>query len=383
MEALTWDQVRRRRLARHSLLQRMPRERLLDAVSGTCGIHAQVMTAAELSIGVRVELTRSAVRKALWDERRLCKTYGIRGTIHLFPASEVALWMAAARARAARSARDEARRLQYLGLEPAQVVELVAAIRGALDGRVLTLRELGDEVVGRTGPWAAQTRNEAWVSGWPLWRTALGTAAAAGALCFGPGRGNEVTFTRPDQWLPEWHEVDADAALREVFRRYLQAFGPIGHGHFAAWFNLPPPAARDLVASLRRELVEVDVEGTRLFLAEADVDGYMEPAGSLRLLPHFDCYLRGFHPRQQLTGGHEERAAGGTGRFPVLLIDGMVAGVWERRTRRNGVEVRVEPFVRLTGELRRRLEVEAFRIGEILEREAELTVGPVAVRAHL
>jgi Winged helix DNA-binding domain len=135
---------------------------------------------------------------------------------------------------------------------------------------------------------------------------------------------------------------------------------------------------------MKAELVEVDVEGARLLLLDSDTDCDIPyEAGSLRLLPHFDCYLRGFHPREQLTGGHAERAAGGTGRFPVLLIDGRVAGVWERRARGRRLEVRVDPFTRLTKELRRQLEAEAATIGGVLEADSELTIGQVEVRAHL
>jgi len=49
---LTWGQVRRRRLWRHSLLERAPVERLAEVVGDACGIHAQLITAAELSVGV-------------------------------------------------------------------------------------------------------------------------------------------------------------------------------------------------------------------------------------------------------------------------------------------------------------------------------------------
>ena len=354
-------------------------------VGDLCGVHAQVATAAELSIGVRVETGRSQVRAALWERRVLVRTYGVRGTIHLFPARELPLWMAARRARAALRSAEDARRLREMGLGPGQLEELVAAAAEALDGRQLTLGELGAEIVARTGPWAAESANVAWVTGWPNWRRALGEAALRGLLCFGPNRGAQVTVVRPDQWLGDWQDVDPDAALRQVFKRYLATYGPASPAHFAQWFDLPVSAVKGLAGSLGEELDGVLVEGEPLLLPSGELRDEAEPSpqASVRLLPHFDCYLRGFHPRERLVAGHGERAAGGTGSFPVLLVEGRVAGVWERRQRGRRVEVRVDPFRRLGRPLQSLLEAEAARIGAFDGVPAELSIGPVEVRPHL
>jgi hypothetical protein len=45
--------------------------------------------------------------------------------------------------------------------------------------------------------------------------------------------------------------------------------------------------------------------------------------------------------------------------------------------------VRVDVFGRLSRQLSRQLQLEAARIGAFDEMEAELTTGPVEVRAHL
>jgi hypothetical protein len=66
---------------------------LAAAAATMCGAHAQVLSAAELSIGLRVAgATRSDVRAALCSERSLVKTFGPRGTVHLLPAGDLALW---------------------------------------------------------------------------------------------------------------------------------------------------------------------------------------------------------------------------------------------------------------------------------------------------
>jgi hypothetical protein len=71
---------------RHHVEPRLPRERALDAVAEITGLHAQVMSSAELTLWARVDdLERDAARRALWHERTLVKTWAMRGTLHLLP----------------------------------------------------------------------------------------------------------------------------------------------------------------------------------------------------------------------------------------------------------------------------------------------------------
>jgi hypothetical protein len=347
------------------------------------------MSAAELSIGIRVDgVTRRDVQAALWEQRTLVKTFGLRGTVHLFPSEELPLWMAALRARATL----DPRRYESLGLAPAELASVLEAIGDALDGQGLTIKQLGERVVRQAGSWAGAMASPAWGGAWPRWRKALGEAALAGLLCYGPPDGTEVTFVRPDQWLGLRPGNGPDEALAEVFRRYLRAYGPARPRDFAQWFNIPPRAARDLAGALKDELQEVDVEGYRSYVL-ADDARTIGAAGSIdseqlpvRLLPHFDCYVIGCHPRDRLLPPEwAERVPARTApsQLPELLVDGTVGGIWERRQAKGRLEVRVEPFGELDERQQHLLEQEAHRVGEIMETDANLTVGPVSIRPHL
>src|SRR5437879_837928 len=151
---VTWAEVCRQRLARSHLLHPAAPARLVDVVAAVCGVQAQVLSAAELAIGVPVwRLTRQDVRRALWERRSLIKTYGPRGTLHLLPARELSLWMAAMRGRADLRG---TRWYQASGLEPARAEALLEAIGGALDGRCLTREELAQQVAHRIGSWVRE-----------------------------------------------------------------------------------------------------------------------------------------------------------------------------------------------------------------------------------
>src|SRR5215212_3553011 len=99
MLSATWDDVRARRLARSSLVDRVGADRLVEVAYHLGGVHAQVQASAELQLAGRVEeITAADVRAALWDRRTLVKAWTLRGTLHLHPAHDLALWHAARRA---------------------------------------------------------------------------------------------------------------------------------------------------------------------------------------------------------------------------------------------------------------------------------------------
>lgn len=382
MRSLTWDEVLAQRLARQHMGELAPRARLAAVVSAVGGVQAQVSTAAELAIGARVaDVTQRDVRAELWERRRLVKTYSLRGTLHLHPADEMPLWTAARRAL---PDWREGRWQAAYGLEPARADAVLAAMADALDGRCLTRAELADAVAQRAGSWARERMAS-------IWADLIGMGFEAGLLCFGPSQGSSVTFARLDQWIGRAEEVEPEAALAAICRRYLATYGPATHRDFSEWFGgrrLPVDAARSLFKRLggeNGEIEEVVVEGKRAWLPKGDAATPAPPASGLpRLLPQYDCYILGSRfgrerivpeaARKRLFAYKNGRYEGAAGR-PLLLIDGVVAGMWERRVRGKRIEIRVEAFGTLTAEQRERLEAEAARVGEFMEARAALTLG--------
>jgi hypothetical protein len=106
----------------------------------------------------------------------------------------------------------------------------------------------------------------------------------------------------------------------------------------------------------------------------------------VRLLPYFDAYAIAAQPREALFPGEAYRRAlsgGQAGNYPVLLVDGVVAGVWHQRRRGRRTTVTVEPVGRrLTAGRERELREQVERVGDVLEAEAELVVGKVTVGPH-
>ena len=368
--SLTWEQVRAWRVARHELHARAPAGGMLDVVSRLCGVHAQLMSSAELTLWARVEdLHPDAVARALWEERTLVKQWAMRGTLHLLPAAELGLWHAGLG-----TYRHYLKPYWFrgFGLTPEQFEAMLAAIAEVLDGQLLTREELAAAVEARSGDAAlGEKMRESWGS-------MLKPAAFRGLLCFGPGEGQKVRFTRPESWLgAPIPRPDPDEALREIARRYLAVHGPAGREDLRRWWAVTPAAAGKLLRSLG-DAVEVEVEGEPLWLLERDVDALSsagEPAG-VRLLPAFDQYVVAatLQAERFMPGPFRDRIYRPQGWLsPVLLVDGRMEGVWRHERKGRRVEISIEPFVAVGTAVRRAAEEEAERLAAFLGGEPAIS----------
>src|SRR5262245_39674019 len=163
---VSWEQVLARRLDRHFLTE--PATSAADVAAALCGVHAQIITAAELSIGQRLAAGRDDVRAALWETRDLVKTFGPRGTVHLLPTRDLPRWTGALAAvpRPLPSFDPSVR------LTPAQLDEVVAGIGALLADSELTIDELDAALADEVGPWAVERCMPAFQDLWPRWRQA-------------------------------------------------------------------------------------------------------------------------------------------------------------------------------------------------------------------
>jgi hypothetical protein len=104
----------------------------------------------------------------------------------------------------------------------------------------------------------------------------------------------------------------------------------------------------------------------------------------VRLVPQYDCYVLGsrFGRDEIVPPAAQARIrAYKNGRFegavarPLVLLNGVVAGMWDRRPRGQRLEIQVEMFAPISHSQHRMLEAEVARVGVFLGKEATLTVG--------
>lgn len=366
----TWQHVMAWRLRQHQLDRRVAPESMIDVVARLGGVQAQLISSAELALWARVaNLDPDAVQQALWNDRSLVKTWAMRGTLHLLPASELQLWQVVP-ALDRRYLR--ASWLRYFGLSSAELERLTTAIGQVLDGQVLTRDELVDKVSTLLGSreLGQKLRHS--------WGMMLKPAAFRCQLCFGPSAGKNVRFTQPASWIGSMAPAEPDIAGRKVTRRFLCTYGPTTREVYAQWLGVSLTRAGALIQSLTDEVTPVDVEGTPAWALTSQLTQIAEARsqGVVRLVPAFDQYViaASRDASHLLPGPFRDRVYRPQGWLsPVILVDGRMDGIWRHERKGGRLLVRMDPFVNLPGWAREAAEAEAERLATFMNRRLELT----------
>jgi hypothetical protein len=306
-----------------------------------CGVQAQVPSAAALAVAVRrATATGAGVDEALRD-RRLMRTWAMRGTLHLLASDEAPAYLSLV--ATTRLWEKPSWQREFVSLEDMEA--LTEAIAAVLDGRTLSREELVAAVVDHLGR-GHESLEEQLRSGWAA---ALKPVAWQGVLCQATPSDDaptRVRFARPDQWLPGWTgQPDPADAARVVVPAYLRAHGPATMEAFDAWLTRSysrKAALRGWFAAVEDQLATVEIEGEgagesgqgAAYLMADDVDDLAatEPSETVRLLPGFDQYVLGpgTTAAAVVPPAHRRdvsRAAGWIS--PVVVAGGRVVGVWE------------------------------------------------------
>lgn len=310
------------------------------------GVQAQVTSSAALAIALRSKPPRGkappvdAAARALAD-RSVVRAWAMRGTLHLFAADDVPT-IAAALGR-----REMWRRpawLRWFGVTEDEMERLIDTIGEILDdGTPRTRAELSVEVGARLGEQAGKLLLGSWGS-------ALKIASDHNYLVQSAGEGAGVRFVRASRWIAGWRDEDPDEALAALVDRYLAVYGPATQKEVLRWWGVAVLSMlKPALEALGDALVDVEVNGVRGFARARDLDAIESTRptkGSVRLVGGFDPFIVGAGLRDQLLPAKYLKRVSRTAGWisPVVLVDGVAAGVWDAKRSADGLAVTIEPF---------------------------------------
>lgn len=305
------DVARSRVRAHH--LEPADQDSAVAVVSAMVAMQAQDYRGGLWSVGVRTpDLTEADVERALAD-RRIVRTWPMRGTLHLVAAQD-ARWLP--ELLGSRASQSAAGRRRGLGLDEAAVDTVRAAWEAALAGGSCLGRQELFALMNAAGVDSGDQRGP----------HLLRYFAEQGVLCFGPHQGKQPTYTLLSDWVPDARVLARDEALAELALRYFSSHGPATLDDFVGWAFLTKGDARAGMAACADQLEKLEIAGTEYWHAGMEV----APTG-VQLLPGFDEYVLGYKNRSAFARPETMAAVvpGGNGMFKAtVLYDGQVAGLW-------------------------------------------------------
>jgi hypothetical protein len=369
---ITWEQALAWRMRRH-LLDPVGSLSVPRVVGRLCGVQAQVASSADLAIRVRRTAQRPGETGRALSQGRLVKTWAMRGALHLLRPEDGGAFLSLI---ASGRSWERPSWQRYFGVTTRTLELLRSVAREALAGGPLTREELAAAVTARRG--LGHVGKEL-ASGWG---TLLKPLAWQGDLCFGPSRGNRVTFMLPEDASARWAGVpDPMDAAPVALSAYLAAYGPATADAFGNWLAGGWFGKRRLRAwfeELGDELAEVEVDGERRHVLARDLDDLVAtpPTLAVRLLPGFDQFVLGPGTADGRVVPAARRAAVSRQAgwiSPVVLAGGTVRGTWEL----DDAHVRIGWFREAGKPPRRALHEEVSRLAAIVGRPLDGTIAVV------
>ena len=276
------------------------------------------------SIGLRMQHgTDAAVEQAL-IERRIVRTWAVRGTLHMLVAEDLR-WLVALLGQ--RLIASGARRYRELELDAptlARSADLIAEhlSDGKSHSRTAILTMLHQHHISTAGQRAPHI---------------LQHAALRGLICQTNTVRNTPNYVAVDDALPHGKPMSPEEAVAELARRYFTSHGPATLNDFAWWSGLKVSDARAGIAANRAHLDEARIHDEAHWFAP--LQQAVTPQPRVHLLPGFDEYLLGYQRREDvIPRQHHAHWTHGNGMFtPLFVIDGRIAGRWKRTTTRNKI----------------------------------------------
>lgn len=317
-------------------------------------VQAQDYLGAKWAVGQRLkECTDADIGQAL-TEKKIVRTWAMRGTLHFVAASDIR-WILAL--LAPRIIERNARRYRELELNEETLMKSNDVLKNALqDGTHLNRRELL-AILQKNG-----VSTEGQRAHYMLQRASLD-----GLICQEVMHTNNNPIYMSMDELPETKILKRDDALAELAMRYFTSHGPATIQDFTWWSGLLSNDAKTSLEAVKSSLVSETIDNKTYWSSKSkNAVQYISP--TVHLLSSYDEYLVGYKDRSRsLEKVHSEKKSIKNIMYPTLAVDGQIVGTWKRRFKRNEVIMDLKSVIAFNPVESRALDRAAHRFGEFLE----------------
>jgi hypothetical protein len=325
-----------------------------ELVSWLGAVQAQDYSGAKWSVGLRLSgTTDKNVEQALKD-RKLVRTWALRGTLHFVAASDIR-WLLSL--LAPRIISRNTRRYKELKLDESTLSMSNNILKSALnDGKYLNRRELLD-ILKQNGI-STEGQRAAYM---------LQRASLEGIICQTITHMNNPLYISMEE-LNKSTTLERVEALAELATQYFNGHGPATLEDFVWWSGLLKKDAREGLDNIKSILTSENISEKTYWMSPDSSENFESP--TVKLLPGFDEYLLSYRDRSASISTEQikERLSPTNGIFSsTVIIDGQVVGTWKRKFKKDEVSIKINYFRKFTTSEESALKSEVNSYAEFLD----------------
>ncbi len=325
-----------------------------DVVSHIGAIQAQDYFGSLWSIGLRMKNPSEAMIEEAIDEKKIVRTWPMRGTLHCVMPQQVR-WML--KHLAPRVLKRMEPIVRQSGLDKKDIIKGSKAVEKALSrGEPLTRPELYD-VLKKNKIDTDQYRGI----------YVLGNMAMEGLVCLGPRKGKQPTYVLLDDWLPSYKMLTKDEALATLAKQYFAGHGPATQADFAWWTGITLAEAKQAIEDAKDKLEETVTDDVVYYTVETEAT--FKKSSACFLLPGFDEYVLSYADRSAVADATTLKKITGAKNgllSSTIIINGKAIGTWKRTLKKDTVEIQTTPFDKFTTQQKTAMATAAKRYGNFL-----------------
>jgi len=304
-----------------------------EVISWMGAIQAQDFAMSKWAIGQRMLDANDEIIEAALNDGLIIRTHLLRPTWHLVSAEDIywTLELTAPRIKSSMKSRDKA-----LGLTPDVLNKSFSLLENQLSISFNLNRDEIAVILNTAGIKTDENRLS----------HILMNAELDGLICSGRRTGNKPSFGLLSERVPVRKILNKDESLAELAQRYFTSHGPATLKDFTWWSGMSVADATKALALVASDFISVSV-GSEKYWLKAEESNFKGLSNSVHLLPAFDEFLIAYRDRSaSLELVHNRKAISNNGIFyPVIAINGQVAGTWKRTIQKDSVKIETGLFI--------------------------------------
>jgi hypothetical protein len=321
-------------------------------------VQAQDYPMAKWALGLRLPFSKETDVEASFNKGEILRTHLLRPTWH-FVAAEDIRWISALTAPGIKSVLKASHKNHELTGDVFKKCNKIIE-KAFLKEKFLTREDLAFEFEKARINTADNRLSHI-----------LMNAELDGLICSGIIKNRKISYALLDERVPKTKLPSRSDLLGELAMRYFKSRNPATLQDFIWWSGLSAKDARLAYSSVQSHFVSKKIGEEEYLIDESFTNNINN---GIFLLPAYDEFLISYRSREfVLSSVDNKKTISSNGIFhPIIIIDGIVKGVWRRIIKKDVVMIEIGLFSSQGNKFKKLIEEETKKFGLFLAKKTEI-----------